>query len=653
MTRSTIYVYLIGPCSLACRKLAVAYCQKENTSMTEKHSIDVIWNTQFQGESIAAYQQRERELQLDGFISVGNHIDLAVKNFAGKKTHFRSPGKLFESYFKSRDEVDRVLARYQQSLVVLVDHSDPTDDTETSDIDHTITTLQNFKIPFYLMRERDVPMQVDILKNAIDKGELPSPLASLSLYEHLSNKKKKKGSPENELDKFFDTFNIPFYLDSNKGIKGPPTGVRSIFVSETVLRQTFEPPVKGRTNRFLHGRNSSKDLFVVEFDRGISSHIVMRLLQGGLLIQGCTYSFLGCSSSGLKKRKAYMIRGSSERAHQERQKYGDFGSLKTASKQISRFSLLLTNVVITDVKPSQVKVECDVEANKLCFTDGCGKISSDLSRALACKSRKTLSRQYEDISSEASVFQVRKGGIKGILVKDSKLPKGTIVIRPSMQKFDTKCFPQICVCDYSRPYSFGNLNKQYVTLLSGLGVPDINFISIQKDYFEQIKNMTNNFDHALQILEWRNRSDELTNNNGQNKTECLSKLKTLQHQLICESPKLKILVPESRTLFGVAETPRFCPKTNRRLPGILKYGECMIRVTMKGGKRISLQNQKVVVSKNPCYLLGDIRILKAVSSFQYPELESLERDLVDCIVFPIEGDTPHSNEIAGSDLDGE
>ena len=141
------------------------------------------------------------------------------------------------------------------------------------------------------------------------------------------------------------------------------------------------------------------------------------------------------------------------------QKYGDFGSLKTASKQISRFSLLLTNVVITDVKPSQVKVECDVEANKLCFTDGCGKISSDLSRALACKSRKTLSRQYEDISSEASVFQVRKGGIKGILVKDSKLPKGTIVIRPSMQKFDTKCFPQICVCDYSRPYSFGNLNK--------------------------------------------------------------------------------------------------------------------------------------------------------------------------------------------------
>jgi RNA-dependent RNA polymerase len=55
---------------------------------------------------------------------------------------------------------------------------------------------------------------------------------------------------------------------------------------------------------------------------------------------------------------------------------------------------------------------------------------------------------------------------------------------------------------------------------------------------------------------------------------------------------------------------------------------------------------KVIVAKNPCYHLGDIRVLKAI---KVPALEHLE----EAIIFPVNGKRPHSSEIAGSDLDGD
>jgi RNA-dependent RNA polymerase len=54
------------------------------------------------------------------------------------------------------------------------------------------------------------------------------------------------------------------------------------------------------------------------------------------------------------------------------------------------------------------------------------------------------------------------------------------------------------------------------------------------------------------------------------------------------------------------------------------------------------------VTKNPCLYPGDFRKLEAVDNI--PVLTHCMRD---CIVFPTVGPRPHSDEISGSDLDGD
>ena len=53
------------------------------------------------------------------------------------------------------------------------------------------------------------------------------------------------------------------------------------------------------------------------------------------------------------------------------------------------------------------------------------------------------------------------------------------------------------------------------------------------------------------------------------------------------------------------------------------------------------------MTKNPCLWPGDVRRFEAVFN---PKLEACMRDV---IVFPIKGKRPHSNEMSGSDLDGD
>lgn len=640
-------------------KAGKSYILLEDRARGEQVKKSNSWESQ---KSIARRQNsQEEEFEGRDYICIHSVVDVITRTYQWKKNKFPA---LVEGHGKKGEALEflstlfgnaasRVLQRYRRSLVVLVTPTDnATGDNQDGQYDEVeqYTNLAGHILTFlgcayvYLL-ETERPAQVELLKRAVKtqkESVLPSPLANLDYFANLnSNKPNDRAKAKT----YFVDLNLPFYLKYDRSMFELPC----LFLSQAELRLSINSPERGQTNRFLQKRGSSEGVFLLEFSREVPPHIVCDVLGGnGLRIQGELYNFLGCSSSGLKARKCWLLKGSQDHAHRTRQELGNFAAIKTISKQVARFSLLLSNVVPTPICPASVLKEPDVERNGSNFTDGCGCISADLAEKIFRHAQKGLRRVKDKGTAVPSVFQIRHQGNKGVLTKNSLLDPKSVVIRPSMTKFETSEFPEICVCDYSRPHAYGHLNRQFIQLLSGLGVPDEVFEELQQQHFERVRNMLHDRDSALMLLEGENKSEEFADYMEGKKDDdvAFADLRNLRSTLIGQSERLRILVPESRTLFGVAERPQFCNKIPRE--GILKPGECLVRITMRGQEQpYSLSGQQVMVGKNPSYLLGEIRVLKAVSSAERPELRQIERDCVDCIVFPIEGNQPHSEQIAG------
>ena len=405
--------------------------------------------------------------------------------------------------------------------------------------------------------------------------------------------------------------------------------VRSISIDQEISATSmkhFE-----QTNRMLD-RYGSDSFIIFDFSRKIVAATVRGILRGGVTINGEEYQFIGCSSSGLKERTCYMFKGSPTEVNQVLEECGSFSSIKSRYKRLKRIGLLFSSATPTRIEiPDDRVIEVpDIETSGHNFTDGCGAVSQALAEQL-----REVCRLTDDY--HPSVYQIRYQGCKGVVVIDPKMKEAKqLVIRPSMKKFNpgTRPFRELWLCDHSRPYVFGHLNRQFITLLSSLGVEDEVFLRIQTDHFERLQNILHNPEAAFEMLLLDNQhelaslctTDETLNTHRPQ----LSKVKT---RFVSKLEKLRLPVIKSRNVFGV------CDPT-----GKLQYGQCYFHYTEHGNCK-TLQG-KVVVAKNPCYLLGDIRVLTAVN------VEELNY-LIDCIVFPTQGERPHPSEIAGSDLDGD
>lgn len=104
-----------------------------------------------------------------------------------------------------------------------------------------------------------------------------------------------------------------------------------------------------------------------------------------------------------------------------------------------------------------------------------------------------------------------------------------------------------------------------------------------------------------------------------------------------QDQKCRVLVQSSRLVFGACDSL-----------GVLEEGECFLRVTDEwyGGKARTIMGCEVLVTRNPCLHLGDVRKLRAVDR---PGLCHLK----DCIIFSIKGDRPAADQMSGGDLDGD
>ncbi|KAL1730421.1 RNA dependent RNA polymerase-domain-containing protein [Schizophyllum commune] len=275
------------------------------------------------------------------------------------------------------------------------------------------------------------------------------------------------------------------------------------------------------------------------------------------------------------------------------------------------------------------------------FTDGCGLIR-DSCAAEVCSAL--------EISEDTTVFQIRRGGVKGLLVrypdavfdricsKAGRRGPMKIALRPSMRKYSGGPTALEIHSAARRPRS-ARLNKHFIILLLTLGVGLEAFEALLRANLEFIGLIMTSRQRALDALDAELDSDgagfdqELHDlllagfQLSEPHVRCL--LERLQKRsLDVLRKKLNIRVKNSFYLFGVCDEL-----------GVLREGEVYINVA--GDVKLGT----VLVGRNPAYSTSVLRVLQAVNR---PELGHLRN----CIVFASQGSRSETSKMQG-DVDGD
>jgi hypothetical protein len=448
--------------------------------------------------------------------------------------------------------------------------------------------------------------------------------------------------------------------------------IKRIFISENMIY--FHLPILEETNSVIRTFIDKKEKFIrlsftndnfekLNFCNGVHNsmldNIIEPVLRNGLTIGDSLYSFLCYSNSQLKSYSVWMI-GEEQGFNFDTvfSRMGDFSNEKIVSKNASRRALCfstskyLKNIeniktINDDIKESDEHYHCkDVEKgimkDNYIFTDGIGKISYDLAK----EASKITSKE------NASSFQMRIGGAKGMLSVDKNLPPNTICLRPSMIKFKSllKCLNII----RSSSYSPGFLNKQTISLLESWDIKKEVFIDLSErvlQKYQNILNLTYSPDdfHMIKTTEFvmnlfQGKIPKLKKNRENLKSNIF--ILKLSHTLYLSfltkmKEKMKIHVEDSGSFIGVIDEFN-----------VLKEGQVFLRFNKYNKCHNSGFNQtvtgKVIVTRYPCLYPGDIHVLDAVDSNN----EDLNR-YVNVIVFSKSGPVPIPYLIGGGDLDGD
>ena len=225
-------------------------------------------------------------------------------------------------------------------------------------------------------------------------------------------------------------------------------------------------------------------------------HRIQSVLDQGITLCGRHYVFFAFSSSQLKQASCWFISETGlVSAESLRASLGDFSSSrhsppKLAARMGQCFSSTLESLEVEDrgrmldaklVEGATRWVEApDIERDGYNFTDGNGSGSPILFERLA--SSLALRRV-------PSAVQLRLGGLKGIVAVDTRMSGNDSVLcsRPSMDKFKSDA-RVLEVCEVST-WRCGRLNRQLITLLSTLGVPDSVFLELLQTELLQLREV--------------------------------------------------------------------------------------------------------------------------------------------------------------------
>ncbi|CAB3404413.1 unnamed protein product [Caenorhabditis bovis] len=417
------------------------------------------------------------------------------------------------------------------------------------------------------------------------------------------------------------------------------------------------------------GRLVFRDFSLGNIDHvsNIISVTIYNTLKHGITIADRVYSFLGWSNSQMRDQGCYLYAPRIDPVTGEvtgtvediRSWMGDFRETVSVPKMMSRMGQCFTQAQPTvKLFPHHWGVEHDIEGgpnNKYCFSDGCGRISLKLARKIT---------RILKLKEVPACFQVRFKGFKGILVIDPMMDElfdvPPIIFRKSQQKFldnsGGTTVDYLEVVKYAMP-SPVCLNRPFITILDQVSekqsASSHNRITSRVHYYLErelsiLSNMLVNEKCAAEELMNRTNlpidwSFVVSSAGFELTTDAFVRnmiVSVYRYNIIHHISKAKIFLPGNigRSMYGVVDET-----------GLLQHGQVFIQYSpslRQTSNHPILLKGKVLITKNPCHVPGDLRVFEAVWQ---PSLAHL----VDVVVFPQHGPRPHPDEMAGSDLDGD
>ncbi|CAG8497276.1 1681_t:CDS:2 [Cetraspora pellucida] len=500
-----------------------------------------------------------------------------------------------------------------------------------SNISHNFLNEYNLSQEFYCILARLPPNFAINIMNTIfsQKKRLYNPLTFL----------------KHEISKLKDAMIRPDYVPHYCVL------MRKVVITPTTLYMI--PPVMETSNRVIrHFKNYKNNFLRVQFTDEASGKVpsssgntnialynrIYRVLVNGIKIGDHHYEFLAFSASQLRDHSCWFFASIPNviSASDIRIWMGDFSNIKSVAKYAARMGHCFSSTrAVSNLQVNEINEIPDIIRNGYVFSDGIGKISPHLARTVA---------QVLGFKHVPSAFQFRLGGYKGVLCQSRYLRNNQIQVRPSQCKFESK--HNILEIIRGSRMTTAYLNRQAITLLSTLGVPDDVFITMQKEQVEELDRMLKNDDTAIRVL-----SSNIDEHDITRMMSDLVKAKFFQRN----DPYIVNLI----SLFRIAMLRNLKKKAKIRIDkgafllGVLDETEtlredqiyCCITDPQNPHSRKVIEGN-CVIFRNPCFHPGDVRVVEAV------KCKNLDY-LVDVVVFPANGYRDIPSQLSGGDLDGD
>ncbi len=464
---------------------------------------------------------------------------------------------------------------------------------------------------------------------------------------------------------------------SRSGLYGPTLPRHQTWVFKAMVTPTrvfLQGPDAESRNRVLRMFPDRDDMFLrvsfcdedgqdLTFSPKVSNDTVYKryreVLVDGIRIAGRQFSFLGFSHSSLRSHSTWFM-ASFVAANGQLQSrdtilavLGDFSDIRVPAKCAARIGQAFSETpYAVDLFKANIHVRYipDVKSpdGKRVFSDGVGTISWGAMQELWDALPKR--------SVDATCFQIRWAGVKGLLVFDPTLQGKVICVRKeSMMKFPSRDLRELGICDVaSRPLRLV-LNRQMIKILEDMETNDSWFLALQNDALEFLRGVTATALNTSTFLQYQDIGNAINLASFIKQLDkmdidyrCDAFLKSVVEHVVLRELRLlkhkaRIPVPKGATLFGVMDET-----------GFLKEKEVYVCFDERRGKSgelmdATLTDGPIIVTRSPALHPGDIQYVKMVRP---PQSHPLRR-LRNCIVFSQKGTRDLPSQLSGGDLDGD